>query len=76
MLISGCSWRVGSGIASCHRHRAAKSADIAGITAMLAHTLSGRPRRFYRPRGVPVSPSKAMTLRLMLATVEQPLRET
>lgn len=76
MLISGCSWRVGSSIAFWHRHRAAKSADIASITAVLADTLSERPRRFYRPRGVPVSPSKAMTLRLMRATVEQPLRET
>lgn len=67
---------IGTALPSADIRRAVTSADIAGVTAMLADTILEWARRFYRPHGVLVSPSKAMTLRLMLATVEQPLRET
>lgn len=55
--------------------RAMQAAEIAGVTALLVHALSDQARRFYRSRGFIESPVKPMTLCLMLATVEQALRE-
>ena len=55
--------------------RALQAAQIAGITALLVQALSEQARRFYLSRGFIESPIKPMTLCLMLATVEQALRE-
>lgn len=56
--------------------RAMQMATIAGVTALLVHALSEPARRFYLSRGFVESPVKPMTLCLMLATVDQALRET
>ena len=55
--------------------RAIQAASIAGVTALLVHAISEQARRFYLSRGFIESPIKPMTLCLMLATVEQALRE-
>lgn len=55
--------------------RAIQAADIAGVTALLVHAIAEQARRFYLPRGFIESPVRPMTLCLMLATVEQALRE-
>ena len=55
--------------------RALQAAQIAGVTALLVHALSEPARRFYLSRGFIESPIRPMTLCLMLATVEQALRE-
>ena len=55
--------------------RAIQAADIAGVTALLVHAISEQARRFYLSRGFTPSPIKPMTLCLMLATVDQALRE-
>ena len=55
--------------------RAIQAAEIAGVTALLVHAISEQARRFYLSRGFIESPVKPMTLCLMLATVEQALRE-
>lgn len=56
--------------------RAMQAAEIAGVTALLVHAISEPARRFYLSRGFVESPIKPMTLCLMLATVEQALRES
>ena len=56
--------------------RALQAAEIAGVTALLVHAISEPARRFYLSRGFIESPLKPMTLCLMLATVEQALRES
>ena len=55
--------------------RAIQAAEIVGVTALLVHAISEQARRFYLSRGFVESPIKPMTLCLMLATVEQALRE-
>ena len=55
--------------------RAIQAADTAGVTALLVHAIPEQARRFYLSRGFIESPIKPMTLCLMLATVEQALRE-
>jgi GNAT superfamily N-acetyltransferase len=55
--------------------RAIQASEIAGITALLAHTISEQAKRYYRSRGFIESPVKPMTLCLMLATAEQCLKE-
>ena len=55
--------------------RAMQAADIAGVTALLVHAISEPARRFCLSRGFIESPVRPMTLCLMLATVEQALRE-
>lgn len=55
--------------------RAIRAAEIAGVTALLVHAISEQARRFYRSRGFIDSPVRPMTLCLMLATVDQALRE-
>lgn len=55
--------------------RTIQAAEIAGVTALLVHAISEQARRFYLSRGFIESPIKPMTLCLMLATVDQALRE-
>lgn len=55
--------------------RVIQAAEIAGVTALMVHAISEQARRFYLSRGFVESPIKPMTLCLMLATVEQALRE-
>ena len=55
--------------------RAIQVAEIAGVIALLVHSISEQARRFYRSRGFIESPVKPMTLCLMLATVDKALRE-
>lgn len=55
--------------------RAIQAADIAGVTALLVHAISEQARRFYLSRGFIESSIKPMTLCLMMATVDQALRE-
>ncbi len=55
--------------------RANQAAYIAGVTALLVHAISEEARRFYLSRSFIESPVKPMTLCLMLATVDQALRE-
>ena len=55
--------------------QAAGIAGIAGVSALLVHAISEQARRLYRSRGFIESPVKPMTLCLMLATVDQALRE-
>jgi GNAT superfamily N-acetyltransferase len=52
-----------------------QAAEIAGVTALLVHSISEQARRFYASRGFVESPVRPMTLCLTLATVEQSLRE-
>jgi len=55
--------------------RAIQAAGIAGVTAVLVHAILEQARRFYLSRGFVESPVDPMTLCLMLATVDQALRE-
>ena len=66
---------IGTALLNDAIRRAIQAADIAGITALLVHALSEQARRFYLSRGFIASPVKPMTLCLMLATVNQALRE-
>ncbi len=66
---------VGTALLNDAIRRALQTADIAGVTALLVHAISEQARRFYLSRGFSESPSKPMTLCLMLATVDQALRE-
>jgi len=66
---------IGTALLNDAIRRAMQAADIAGVTALLVHAISEQARRFYLSRGFIESPIKPMTLCLMLATVEQALRE-
>ena len=67
---------VGTALLNDAIRRAMQAAEIAGVTALLVHAISEQARRFYRSRGFIESPVKPMTLCLMLATVDQALRES
>lgn len=67
---------IGTALLNDAIRRALQAAEIAGVTALLVQALSEQARRFYRSRGFIESPIKPMTLCLMLATVEQALRES
>ena len=66
---------IGTALLNDAIRRAIQAAEIAGVTALLVHAISEQARRFYLSRGFIESPIKPMTLCLMLATVEQALRE-
>jgi GNAT superfamily N-acetyltransferase len=66
---------IGTALLNDAIRRTIRAADIAGVTALLVHAMSEQARRFYLSRGFIESPIKPMTLCLMLATVEQALRE-
>ena len=66
---------IGTALLNDALRRAIQAAGIAGVTALLVHALSEQARRFYLSRGFIESPIKPMTLCLMLATIEQALRE-
>ena len=66
---------IGTALLNDAIRRAILAADIAGVTALLVHAISEQARRFYVSRGFIESPVRPMTLCLMLATVEQALRE-
>lgn len=66
---------IGTALLNDAIRRALQAADIAGVTALLVHAISEQARRFYLSRGFIESPIRPMTLCLMLATVEQALRE-
>lgn len=66
---------IGTALLNDAIRRAIQAADIAGVTALLVHAISEQARRFYLSRGFIEFPIKPMTLCLMLATVEQALRE-
>jgi GNAT superfamily N-acetyltransferase len=66
---------IGTALLNDAIRRAIQAADIAGVTALLVHAISEPARRFYLSRGFIESHIKPMTLCLMLATVEQALRE-
>ena len=48
--------------------RTIQAAEIAGITALLVHTLTEQAKRFYRSRGFIESPIQPMTMYQLLAT--------
>lgn len=66
---------IGTALLNDAIRRAVQAAEIAGITALLVHAISEQARRFYLSRGFIESPIRPMTLCLMLATVDQALRE-
>lgn len=66
---------IGTALLADAIRRSIQAAHIAGVTALLVHALSEPARHFYLSRGFVESPVKPMTLCLMLATVEQALRE-
>lgn len=66
---------IGTALLNDAIRRALQAAEIAGVTALLVHAISEQARRFYLSRGFIESPLQPMTLCLMLATVEQALRE-
>jgi GNAT superfamily N-acetyltransferase len=66
---------IGTALLNDAIRRTILAADIAGVTALLVHAISEPARRFYLSRGLIESPVRPMTLCLMLATVEQALRE-
>jgi GNAT superfamily N-acetyltransferase len=66
---------IGTALLNDGIRRALQAAEIAGVTALLVHAISEQARRFYLSRGFIESPVKPMTLCLMLATVDQALRE-
>ena len=66
---------IGTALLNDAIRRTLQAANIAGVTALLVHAISQQARRFYLSRGFIDSPFKPMTLCLMLATVEQALRE-
>ena len=67
---------IGTALLNDAIRRAIEAANIAGVTALLVHAISEQAKRFYLSRGFIESPVKPMTLCLMLATVDQALRET
>lgn len=67
---------IGTALLNDAIRRTVQAADIAGVTALLVHVISEQARRFYLSRGFIESPVKPMTLCLMLATVQQALRES
>lgn len=66
---------IGTALLNDAIRRAIQAAEIAGVTALLVHAISEQARRFYLSRGFVESPVQPMTLCLMLATVDQVLRE-
>ena len=66
---------IGTALLNDAIRRAVQAAGIAGVTALLVPAISEQARRFYLSRGFIESPVKPMTLCLMLATVDQALRE-
>jgi len=66
---------IGTALLNDAIRRAIQAAEIAGVTALLVHAISEQARRFYHSRGFVESPIKPMTLCLMLATIDQALRE-
>ena len=66
---------IGTALLNDAIQRAMQAAEIVGVTAVLVHAISEQARRFYRSRGFIESPVKPMTLCLMLASVDQALRE-
>ena len=66
---------IGTALLNDAIRRAIQAAEIAGVTALLVHAISEPARRFYLSRGFIESPVEPMTLCLILATVEQALRE-
>lgn len=66
---------IGTALLNDAIRRAIQAAEIAGVTALLVQAISEQARRFYRSRGFIESPVKPMTLCLILATVDQALRE-
>lgn len=66
---------IGTALLNDAIRRAIGAADIIGVTALLVQASSEQARRFYLSRGFIESPIKPMTLCLMLATVDQALRE-
>lgn len=66
---------IGTALLNDAIRRAIQAAEIAGVTALLVHAISEQARRFYLSRGFIESPVRPMTLCLMLATVDQALRE-
>lgn len=66
---------IGTALLNDAIRRAIQAAEIAGVTALLVHTMSEQARRFYLSRGFIASPLQPMTLCLMLATAVQALRE-
>jgi len=66
---------IGTALLNDAIRRAIQAAEIAGVTALLVHAISEQARRFYLSRGFIESPIKPMTMCLMLATVDQALRE-
>jgi GNAT superfamily N-acetyltransferase len=67
---------IGTALLNDAIRRAIEAAEISGVTALLVHAISEQAKRFYLSRGFIESPVKPMTLCLMLATVDQALRET
>ena len=66
---------IGTALLNDAIRRAIHAAASAGVTALLVHALCEQARRFYISRGFIASPIKPMTLCLMVATVDQALRE-
>ena len=66
---------IGTALLNDAIRRAIQAAEIAGVTALLVHAIAEQARRFYLSCGFIESPVKPMTLCLMLATVDQALRE-
>jgi GNAT superfamily N-acetyltransferase len=66
---------IGTALLNDAIRRAIQAADIAGVTALLVHARSEQARRFYLSRGFIESPVRPMTLCLMLASVNEALRE-
>jgi GNAT superfamily N-acetyltransferase len=66
---------IGTALLNDAMRRALRAAELAGVTALLVHAISEQARRFYLSRGFIESPVRPMTLCLMLATIEQALRE-
>jgi GNAT superfamily N-acetyltransferase len=66
---------IGTALLNDAIRRAVRAAQIVGVAALLVHAISEQARRFYLSRGFVESTIKPMTLCLMLATVDQALRE-
>lgn len=63
----------------CSRRTASQSAlqaaEIAGVAALLVHSLSEEAKRFYRSRGFVESPVKPLTMCLILESARKALKE-
>jgi GNAT superfamily N-acetyltransferase len=55
--------------------RTLQASELAGVSALLVHSLSENAKRFYLSRGFIESPIKPMTLFLPLGTVRRALKE-